>query len=149
MSKLDLRTIVLISGRLRKVWHLLNMILIYGGNRSVEGGTGWYLVVLGQYRAVQVDIWCWWVSMKRNWLIHDNTGQYWLVFGGWWVSMGRYWLVFGGTGYKAFMPVYIEKSGDLVRCYHTGTTTNDKRKRKDRATQPMDHGRLRWAIKEC
>ena len=20
--------------------------------------------------------------MKRNWLIHDNTGRYWLVFGG-------------------------------------------------------------------
>ena len=38
------------------------------------------------------------------------------------------------------MPVYIEKYGDLVGCYHSGTT-----KRKDRATQPMDHGLLRWA----
>ena len=32
--------------------------------------------------------------------------------------------------YKAFMPVYIEKSGDLVRCHHSGT---DNRTRKDRA----------------
>ena len=30
---------------------------------------------------------------------------------------------------------------DLDGCHHSGTTT-----RKDRATQPMDHGRLRWAI---
>ena len=37
--------------------------------------------------------------------------------------------------YMAFMPVYIEKSGDLVGCYHSGT--DDKQKRKDRATQPM------------
>ena len=32
------------------------------------------------------------------------------------------------------------RSGDLVGCHHGGTT---KQKRKDRATQPMDHGRLR------
>ena len=32
--------------------------------------------------------------------------------------------------YKAFMPVYIEKSGDLVRCYHSGTDgrTNEQGK---------------------
>ena len=30
--------------------------------------------------------------MKRNWLIHDNTGRYWLVFGG----AGSVW---GGTGW--------------------------------------------------
>ena len=35
------------------------------------------------------------------------------------------------------------RSGDLVRCYHSGTT--DRPKRKDRATQPLDHGKLRWA----
>ena len=38
------------------------------------------------------------------------------------------------------MPVYIEKYGDLFGCHNSETT------RKDRATQPMDHGRLRWAI---
>ena len=29
--------------------------LIYDGTGSVEGGTGWYLVVLGQYGAELVD----------------------------------------------------------------------------------------------
>ena len=43
------------------------------------------------------------------------------------------------------MPVYIEKNGDLVGCHHSGTT-NKRRTRNDRATQLMDHGRLRWAI---
>merc|ERR1712155_383799 len=36
------------------------------------------------------------------------------------------------------------RSRDLVGCYHSGTT--DRPKRKDRATQPLDHGRLRRAI---
>ena len=67
--------------------------LIYDGTGSVEGGTGWYLVVLGQNRAVRVDIRCYWVGMKRYWLIHDNTGRYWLVFGG----VGQYWSVLDGT----------------------------------------------------
>ena len=39
------------------------------------------------------------------------------------------------------------RSGDLVGCHHGGTTTNQTR--KDRATQPMDYGRLRWAITLC
>ena len=40
------------------------------------------------------------------------------------------------------MPVYIV----LVGCYHSGTDgrTNEQT-RKDRASQPMDHRRLRWA----
>ena len=33
------------------------------------------------------------------------------------------------------------RSGDLVGCHHS--RTNKRRTRKDRATQPMDHGRLR------
>ena len=37
------------------------------------------------------------------------------------------------------MPVYIEKYGDLVGCHHR-RTTNKRQTRKDRATQPMDHG---------
>ena len=69
--------------------------MINDGTRSVEGVTGWYLVVLGQYRAVRVDIR---VSMKRNWLINDNTGQYWLVFGSdgsVWVGAGSYMVILG------------------------------------------------------
>ena len=30
--------------------------LIYDNTRSVEGGTGWYLVVLGQYNLVLLGI---------------------------------------------------------------------------------------------
>ena len=41
------------------------------------------------------------------------------------------------------MPVYIEKSGDLVGCHHSRT---DDRTRKDRASQPMDHELLRGEI---
>ena len=46
--------------------------------------------------------------------------------------------------HMAIMPVYIEKSGDFVGCYHRGTDERPiDRTRKDRATQPIDHGRLR------
>lgn len=40
------------------------------------------------------------------------------------------------------MPVYIDKSGDLVGRYHS-RTTNDERTRTDRATQPLDYRGLR------
>ena len=84
----------------------------------------------------EYDIWWYWGS--NGWYL-VVLGQYGaeLVYTGWyWDSIGRY---------RAFMPVYIEKYGDLVGCYLNGTT--NKRTRKDRATQPMDHGRLRWATK--
>ena len=40
------------------LWYWVNKEqyqLIYDGTGSVKGGTGWYLVVLGQYKAVLVD----------------------------------------------------------------------------------------------
>ena len=40
------------------LWYWVTMEqywLIYDGTGSVEGGTGWYLVVLGQYGALLVD----------------------------------------------------------------------------------------------
>ena len=37
-------------------YDILWYMMIYDGTGSLEGGTGWYLVVLGQYRAVWVDI---------------------------------------------------------------------------------------------
>ena len=39
--------------------------LIYDGTGSVESGTGWYLVVLGQWEAVLVGNWWYWVSRRR------------------------------------------------------------------------------------
>ena len=54
--------------------------MVLGGTGSVWGGTGWYFVVLGQYRMGLVDIlWC-----------CVSTGQYWLVLDG---------TVEGGTGW--------------------------------------------------
>ena len=42
------------------------------------------------------------------------------------------------------MPVYIEKVEIWSDVTIAGQqTVNDKRTRKDRATQPLDHGRLR------
>ena len=49
--------------------------MIYDGTGSVEVGTGWYLVVLGQYRLVLIDTWWNWVNMERYLLIYDGTGS--------------------------------------------------------------------------
>ena len=49
--------------------------LIYDGIGAVEGSTGRYLVVLGQYRSVLIDSWWYWVNMERYWLIYDGTSS--------------------------------------------------------------------------
>ena len=54
--------------------------MIHDGTGSVEGGIGWYLVVLVQYESVLVGTWWYWVSIVQ--LIHDAT-----------------WSVQGGTGW--------------------------------------------------
>ena len=67
--------------------------MIHNGTGSVEGSSGWYLVVLGQYRAVLVGSWWFWVSIGWYWLIYDGTGS---VEGrtGWYlVVLGQYKLV--------------------------------------------------------
>ena len=48
--------------------------MIYDGTGSVEVGTGWCLVVLGQYGAVMVGTWWYWVSMGQFWLVLGGTG---------------------------------------------------------------------------
>ena len=48
--------------------------MIYNGTGSVEGGTGWYLVVLGQYRAVLVGTWVYWVSITWYCLVFSVAG---------------------------------------------------------------------------
>ena len=47
------------------LWYWVSMKrywLIYDGTGSVEGGTGWYLVVLGQYIMVLLGSKWYWVS---------------------------------------------------------------------------------------
>ena len=65
--------------------------MIYDGAVSVQGGTGWYLMVLGQWKAVLVGTWWYWVSMERYWLVLDGTGS---VEGG----TGWYLVVLGQYG---------------------------------------------------
>ena len=85
-TQLDSCTNVLISGWQGEVWHF-NMT--YDGTGSVEGSTGWYLVVLGQYGVELVDTWWCWVSRRRYWLVLGGTGSVW---------DGTGLLVLGGTG---------------------------------------------------
>ena len=40
---------------------------------TVEGDTGWYLVILGQYGEVLVGTLWYWVSIERYWLINNGT----------------------------------------------------------------------------
>ena len=49
--------------------------LIHVGTGSVEGGTGWYLVVLVQHGAVLIGTWWYWVSIGRYWLVLGGTGS--------------------------------------------------------------------------
>ena len=80
-------------------------------------------------------------------MICDGAGS---VTGWYCVSMGRYWLVLCGTGSVSsgtglvkgsYACIYRKKMEIWLDVTIAGRT--DKRTRKDRATQPMDHGRLR------
>ena len=46
--------------------------MVLDGTGSVEGGIGWYLMLLGQYEAVLVGTWWYWVTMEQYWLIYDG-----------------------------------------------------------------------------
>ena len=51
--------------------------MVLGGIGSIEGGTGRYMMVLGQDRLVLVGTWWYWVSMERYWFIYDGTVSLW------------------------------------------------------------------------
>ena len=71
--------------------------MIHDGTGSVEGGTGWHWVVLGNYRVVLVETLRYWVSIGRNWV---SRWRNWLEIGGtesvW--SRGWYWSVLDNSG---------------------------------------------------
>ena len=59
-------------------------ILVVSGGEGKRGkylenkkGTGCYLVVLGQKRAVLVDTWWYWNRIGRYWLIYNSTESVW------------------------------------------------------------------------
>ena len=87
--------------------------LVIGGIGSVEGSTGWYSMVLGQYKAVLVGTWRYWVSMERYWLVLGDTGSVWGVTGWYLVVLDQY-----------------REIGDLVGCYHSGTTNQQTNKER-------------------
>ena len=50
-------------------------MFVLGGTGSVLGGTDWYLIVLGRWRAVLVVTWWYWDSIGWYWLILGDTGS--------------------------------------------------------------------------
>ena len=52
--------------------------LIHDGTVSVWGGTGYFLVILGQYGAVLVGTWWYWVNMGRYWFVLGGIRSVWL-----------------------------------------------------------------------
>ena len=77
------------------------------------GGTGWYLVVLVRYGAILVDTWCYLVSIGWYWLVLGDTGSVWGVTGWYLVVLDQY-----------------REIGDLVGCYHSGTTNQQTNKER-------------------
>ena len=48
--------------------------MVLGRTGPIEGGTGRYMMVLGQDRLVLFDTWWYWVSMERYWFIYYGSG---------------------------------------------------------------------------
>ena len=72
--------------------------MIYDDTGSVEGSTGWYLVVLGQYGAVLVDRLWYMVSRRQYWIVVGGVGSDTVWSGTDWdlVVLGQYNLVLLG-----------------------------------------------------
>ena len=70
--------------------------LIHDGTGSVEGGTGWYLMVLGHYGAVLVDIRWYMVSTRQHWLVVGGAGSVWCGTDWYLVVLGQYSLILLG-----------------------------------------------------
>ena len=49
-------------------------IMIYDSTGSLQGSTGWYLMILGQYGAILFVPWWYWVSITWYCLVLSGTG---------------------------------------------------------------------------
>ena len=124
--------------------------MVLGCTWSVRGGPGWFLVILGQYRALLVGTWWYWVSRRRCWLIFGGAGSVCGGIGWYRVVLGQYNLVLLSIKWNfvstRLLCLNILKKvliwSDVTIAGRTDEQTNE-RTRKDRATQPMDHERLR------
>ena len=54
--------------------------LVLGGTGSVLGGTGWYIVVLGQYNSVLLNVKLYWVSQVLVFLYILEKVEIWSVW---------------------------------------------------------------------
>ena len=81
--------------------------MVLNGTRSVESGSGWYLVMLGHYWAVAGSGWCMMVLGQYGAVL---VGTWW-----YWVSITWYYLELSGTGliwgFKAC--IYLKKKVDI------------------------------------
>ena len=75
------------------------------GPGSVEGGTGWYLVLLGQYGAELAQyVNCAAANSGADAGMYDASSEIYklsteLIVTWWyWDRIGRYWLIYNGTG---------------------------------------------------
>ena len=59
------------------------------------GVTGWYLVVLGQLKALVVGTWWTWDSVGRFWLVLGCIGSVWGSTGSLWGGIVKYLVVLG------------------------------------------------------
>ena len=74
------------------------------------------------------------VRRRQHWLAVGGAGSVWSGTDWYLVVLGQYSLMYQYTAwylvklgqYKAFIPVRIEKSGDLVGCHHSGTNEKGK-----------------------
>ena len=64
--------------------------MIYDGAVSVQGNTGLYLMVLGQWKAVLVGTWLYRVDRRWHWLVLCDTGSVWGGTGWYLVELGHY-----------------------------------------------------------
>ena len=69
------------------------------------------------------------VSTRQHWLVVGGAGSVWCGTDWYFVVLGQYSLILLGNN-KAFMPVHIEESGDLVGCHHSGTDKRTNKKGK-------------------
>ena len=67
--------------------------MVLDGTGPVWSGTGSYLVVLGHYGAVLVDIRWYMVSTRQHWLVVGGAGSVWCGTGWYLVVLGQYKLV--------------------------------------------------------
>ena len=57
-----------------ELWSLVSYVIEFVAQNNCREGH-WYMMVLGQYRAVLAGIWWYWVSMGQYWLVLGDTGS--------------------------------------------------------------------------